>query len=111
MPTTLPSSSFAHHSFTVSELDNVETEPSAFQAHEISSFNRTVAQRDITPTIRISASSSKNGHPAENLRVTTLDDVNKLWQSDGSTPHHVTLELPKQLHLSVNLSIHQRIKS
>lgn len=108
MPTALPSSSFAHHSFTVSELDHIEAETPTFQANEISSFNRTVSQRDITPSIRISASSSKSGHPAENLRVTNIDDVNKLWQSDGSTPHHITLEIPKQIQLSVILNIHSQ---
>lgn len=68
---------------------------------EPNSFNVTTLQTDITPIARISTSSAKPGHPAENLRVNRPEDVSKLWQSDSVGPHHITIELERQTLLSV----------
>lgn len=73
-----------------------------FNYEEPNSFNSSILQRDVTQACRISASSSKAGHSAENLRVTRLQDVSKLWQSDGLAPHTVTIELSRQSLLSVH---------
>ncbi len=97
----VPISSFAHQSFTVSEIDENEKEPTTFQMYEVNSFTRTISQRDITERARIATSSSKSGHSVENLRVLNLADVNKTWQSDGTTPHYIILELDRQALLSV----------
>ena len=99
-----PISAFAHQSFTVSEIDEINQEPTTFQSYEINSFTKTISQRDITERARIATSSSKNGHAAENLRVVHLDDINKTWQSEGTTPHYIVLELEKQVLLSVTFS-------
>ena len=73
-----------------------------FNFEEPNSFNSSILQRDVTHLCRISASSSKAGHSAENLRVTRPQDVSKLWQSDGLAPHTVTIELSRQSLLSVH---------
>lgn len=72
-----------------------------FRTEEPNSFNSSILQRDITPQCRIGASSSKPGHFVENLRVQRAEDVSKLWQSDGLTPHFITIELERQTTLSV----------
>lgn len=71
-----------------------------FRSEEPNSFNQAILQRDVTPQCRIGASSSKTGHLAENMRVQRPEDVSKLWQSDGQTPHIVTIELERQTLLS-----------
>lgn len=97
----IPLSTFAHQSFTVSEIDEAEQEATVFQTYEVNSFTKTISQKDITEKVRIATSSSKVGHTVENLRVVRLDDVNKTWQSEGSTPHYIILELDRQCFLSV----------
>lgn len=72
-----------------------------FRTEEVNSFNTAILQRDITPSCRLAASSSKSGHSVENLRVYRTEDVSKLWQSDGITPHSITIEIGTQTLLSV----------
>jgi hypothetical protein len=72
-----------------------------FRTEESNSFNSSILQKDITSQARIGASSSKPGHFVENLRVHKAEDVSKLWQSDGLSPHSITIELDSQTTLSV----------
>lgn len=73
----------------------------ALPAEDTNSFNPLMTQRDISGRARFVASSSKPGHPAENLRVARAEDVGRLWQSDGVVPHFLRLELDRQHLLSV----------
>lgn len=75
-----------------------------FRSEESNSFNPAILQKDVTSQCRIGASSSKTGHLIENLRVQKPEDVSKFWQSDGLTPHSITIELERQSSLSVKFS-------
>lgn len=105
--TTITSTSTFHtsHPFS-SSLSSSNSSSSigeeVFRTEEPNSFNSTILQKDITGQVRIGASSSKSGHFVENLRVQRAEDVSKLWQSDGSAPHSITIELERQTTLSVH---------
>lgn len=98
----LISSSRSSSSVLSSSNSSLTSNEEVFRSEESNSFNPAILQRDLTPQCRIGASSSKTGHLAENLRVQRPEDVAKLWQSDGLTPHIITIELDRQTLLSVH---------
>ncbi len=83
-----------------SSTSSLSEQDDSFRTEEPNSFNTTILQKDITSQCRLGASSSKSGHSVDNLRVNRLEDVSKLWQSDGSTPHSISIELERQTALS-----------
>lgn len=87
-------------SASIYSTTSLSEEEDSFRTEEPNSFNSNILQRDITSQCRIGTSSSKSGHSADNLRVSRLEDVSKLWQSDGSTPHSITMEMDRQTALS-----------
>ena len=87
-------------SLTTSASSFISEEDDSFRTEEPNSFNSSILQRDVTTHCRLGASSSKSGHSVDNLRVGRLEDVSKLWQSDGATPHSITIELERLTALS-----------
>lgn len=85
---------------SASSASSLSEEDDSFRTEEPNSFNSSILQKDITSYCRLGASSSKSGHSADNLRVSRLEDVSKLWQSDGATPHSITIEMERQTSLS-----------
>ena len=100
MPARLQNSSRSTSLTSASSVSSISEEDDTFRTEEPNSFNSSILQRDITPQCRLGASSSKSGHSVDNLRVCRLEDVSKLWQSDGSIPHSITIELERQTALS-----------
>lgn len=96
----LHSSSRSTSMTSASSASSLSEEDDSFRTEEPNSFNSSILQRDITSQCRLGASSSKSGHSADNLRVSRLEDVSKLWQSDGATPHSITIEMERQTSLS-----------
>lgn len=106
VPTSNPrSSSFSHSNSKSCSLASSSSNSSIgneiYRTEEANSFNSSILQRDVTPQCRIGASSSKTGHLVDNLRVQRPEDVSKLWQSDATGPHSITIELDRQTALSV----------
>ena len=98
--TRLHSSSRSTSLTSASSTSSLSEQDDSFLTEEPNSFNTSILQKDVTSQCRFGASSSKSGHSVENLRVYRLEDVSKLWQSDGSTPHSITIELERQTALS-----------
>jgi len=96
----LHSSSRSTSLTSASSASSLTEEDDSFRAEEPNSFNSSILQKDLTSECRLGASSSKSGHSVDNLRVNRLEDVSKLWQSDGSTPHSISIELERQTALS-----------